>query len=86
MMAASWRKHIVRLGYSPDPPRDCVKASSHRFTRVRDVHRRGIIFLTMKIVRILGKIAENLPRTCAKSTALNEPRLQWPLLACPQQR
>jgi hypothetical protein len=58
-------------------PRDSIR-------RVRSAARRerhGIIFLTMKIVQILGKLAENLPRTCEKSAALNEPRLQRPLLA-----
>jgi hypothetical protein len=44
------------------------------------------ISLTMKIVQILGKVAENLPLTCAKSTAQNEPRLQRALLASPQPR
>src|ERR1041385_5230943 len=44
------------------------------------------ISLTMKIVRILGKVSENLILTCAKSTAPNELRLQAALLASPQPR
>jgi len=43
--------------------------------------RRGMIPLTMKIVQILAKVADNLSRTCAKFTAPNQSRLQRPLLA-----
>src|SRR6476619_4205829 len=52
----------------------------------RNAAPRGIGFLTMKIVQILGKLAEDLSRTCAKSRAPNQPHLQSPLLACLQPR
>ena len=48
--------------------------------------RIAYISLTMKIVRILGKVSDNLSLTCAKSTAQNQPRLQAALLASPQPR
>jgi hypothetical protein len=42
--------------------RRCVFAQ-HHCGDARIDGGRGIIFLTMKIVQILGKIVENLPRT-----------------------
>jgi crotonobetainyl-CoA:carnitine CoA-transferase CaiB-like acyl-CoA transferase len=46
----------------------------------------NLAFLTMKIVQILGKLAEDLARTCEKSRAPDQPRLQSTQLACPQPR
>jgi hypothetical protein len=37
--------------------------AQHRCADARIDGDHGIIFLTMKIVQILGKIVENLPRT-----------------------
>ena len=49
--------------------------------RARKQSAGTYISLTMKIVQILGKVSDNLSLTCAKSTPLNQPRLQAALLA-----